>query len=135
MKSYVFYTFCQMWSMSHISCSSLVTYLSFGGTQSHYKYLALPIQFQMIEHTWHVPIGWASILYTFMICIIASMLNSHKMYGLTCSDALQYCKINNYIVHWNMPHVPVKGIVSDSNNIFLWWKLRDDNEKRLFPKV
>ena len=28
----------------------------------------------------------------------------------------------------------LKGIVSDSNNIFLWQKLEDIKEKRLFPK-
>ena len=28
----------------------------------------------------------------------------------------------------------LKGIVSDSNNIFLWHESKDVNQKRLFPK-
>ena len=31
-------------------------------------------------------------------------------------------------------HFDVKGIVSDSNNIFLWYESEDVNKKSLFPK-
>ena len=30
---------------------------------------------------------------------------------------------------------PVKGIVTDSNNIFLWHESEDINKKSLFPKI
>ena len=30
--------------------------------------------------------------------------------------------------------VPFKGIVSDSNNVFLWHESKDINKKSLFPK-
>ena len=34
----------------------------------------------------------------------------------------------------NFPSMELKGIVSDSNNIFLWHESEDINKKSLFPK-
>ena len=41
------------------------------------------------------------------------------------STILELCKCSN---------LKVKGIVSDSNNIFLWHESEDINKKSLFPK-
>ena len=42
--------------------------------------------------------------------------------------------MNSLFPIWFVQSVQIKGIFSDSNNIFLWHESEDINEKIIFPK-
>ena len=42
---------------------------------------------------------------------------------------------NYFQVRHNVENLKVKGIFSNSNNIFLWYESEDINKKSLFPKI
>ena len=51
--------------------------------------------------------------------------------GLKNGKAQKHWGLKN----WLLEKIGLKGIVSDSNNIFLWHESEDINKKSLFPKI
>ena len=65
------------------------------------------------------------------------MRHVHEPKGVSALDKHQNWSASALFCHNSQAqskYAVVKGIFSDSNNIFLWHKSEDINKKRLFPK-